>query len=192
MNDAGPSLLPLITDRLVLRAFTPSDLAVFHRLYSRPEVALYLLEEPWTREHAELEIAKRVERTGLDAERQALAAVMELDGEPIGDVALWITDQAGQLAELAWVIAPEHGGNGYVTEAAAALLRVGFDFGLHRVVAQMDGRNAASARVCERLGMHREAYLRQDLWCKGEWTDTIIYAALASDRIESDSGTVAR
>lgn len=182
MNDGVRSPLPMTTDRLVLRAFVPGDLDVFHRLYSRPEVARYLLEDPWARADAELEIAKRVERVGLDADRRALSVVMELDGEPIGDIALWITDEAGQLAELGWVIAPEHSGHGYVTEAADAVLTVGFECGLHRVVARMDGRNGASARVCERLGMQREAFLRQDLWCKGEWTDTVIYAVLASDR----------
>lgn len=62
------------------------------------------------------------------------------------------------------------------------MLTVGFEFGLHRIAAHMDGRNGPSARICERLGMQREAFLRQNLWSKGEWTDTIIYAVLASDR----------
>jgi len=30
--------------------------------------------------------------------------------------------------------------------------------------------------------MTREAYLREDFWSKGEWTDTIKYGLLASDR----------
>lgn len=182
------NVLPIDTDRLVLRAFRPGDVDAFHRLYSRPDVARYLLEDPWTRSHAEQEVAKRVERIGLDADRQALAVVMELDGEPIGDIALWITDETGKVAEIGWVLAPEHGGKGYATEAAAAVLASGFEFGLHRVAAHMDARNGGSARICERLGMHREAFLRQDLWCKGEWTDTIIYAALAGDRAATGSG----
>jgi aminoglycoside 6'-N-acetyltransferase len=56
------------------------------------------------------------------------------------------------------------------------------DHHLHRVVAQMDARNTASAALATRVGMTQEAHLRQDWWCKGEWTDTIIYAILASDR----------
>ncbi len=63
------------------------------------------------------------------------------------------------------------------------MLELGFDhYGLHRVAAQMDARNIASARLAERAGMQREAHLRQDWWSKGEWTDTLIYGALASDR----------
>src|SRR5690606_24338088 len=60
---------------------------------------------------------------------------------------------------------------------------VGFaHYGMHRITAQMDARNTASAALCERLGMRLETRGRQDWWSKGEWTDSLAYAALASDR----------
>jgi len=49
------------------------------------------------------------------------------------------------------------------------------------VKAQLDARNTASARLCERLGMTLEAHLRQDWWSKGEWTDTLVYGLLADE-----------
>ena len=68
------------------------------------------------------------------------------------------------------------------TVSARALIELGFDhYGLHRIKAQLDGRNADSARLCERLGMTREAHLRQDYWSKGEWTDSLIYGVLATE-----------
>jgi RimJ/RimL family protein N-acetyltransferase len=48
-------------------------------------------------------------------------------------------------------------------------------------MADIDARNAASARVLERLGFRREAHFHQDQWVKGEWTDTYIYALLADE-----------
>ena len=39
-------------------------------------------------------------------------------------------------------------------------------------------RNAASARVLERLGMRREAHFVENEWLKGEWTDELVYAML--------------
>ena len=47
-----------------------------------------------------------------------------------------VEEQAkGTQAELGWVIAPEHAGQGYATEAAPELLRISFeDLGLRRVV----------------------------------------------------------
>ncbi|MCP2254937.1 hypothetical protein LY13_003709 [Prauserella aidingensis] len=47
---------------------------------------------------------------------------------------------------------------------------------------RLDGRNAASARVLEKLGMRREAHLRENEYVKGEWTDEVVYAVLARDR----------
>jgi RimJ/RimL family protein N-acetyltransferase len=48
-------------------------------------------------------------------------------------------------------------------------------------LAQLDPRNAASARLCDRLGMRREAYFREDMWFEGEWGDTAVYALLAAE-----------
>lgn len=102
--------------------------------------------------------------------------------EVVGDVALWTEGADPTKAEIGWVFHPDHGGHGYATEAATAMLRVAFDhYRLRRVVAQMDARNTASARLAERIGMTREAHLRQDWWSKGEWTDTVVYGMLDSD-----------
>ncbi|NMD54928.1 MULTISPECIES: GNAT family N-acetyltransferase [Tsukamurella] len=46
----------------------------------------------------------------------------------------------------------------------------------------MDARNTASCRVAETIEMRPEAHLRQDFHLKGEWTDTVVYAALRADR----------
>jgi aminoglycoside 6'-N-acetyltransferase len=53
--------------------------------------------------------------------------------------------------------------------------------GLHRVYAELDPRNTASVALCGRLGMREEGYLREDMWLKGEWSDTGVYAVLASE-----------
>ncbi|MBF6213583.1 GNAT family N-acetyltransferase [Nocardia puris] len=174
--------LPIKTERLVLRTHEPADAVALQRIYGQPEVARLLLDEPWTPSDAEEKVAARLARTGLDTEEHALALVIEADSVVLGDVALWATDAERGVAEIGWVLDPAAGGRGYAAEAAGAVLRLGFrTYGLHRVTAQMDARNTASARLAERLGMRREAHLRQDWWSKGEWTDTVIYGMLADD-----------
>ncbi|MFT3768575.1 MAG: GNAT family protein [Minicystis sp.] len=49
---------------------------------------------------------------------------------------------------------------------------------MHRVYADIDPRNGASLRVAEKLGMRREAHLRENLWLKDEWVDSVLYAVL--------------
>ena len=54
-------------------------------------------------------------------------------------------------------------GRGHATQAARALLGWGFaSLDLHRVQAEADTRNAASARVLEKLGFVLEGTLRED------------------------------
>ena len=74
----------------------------------------------------------------------------------------------------------ERGGEAH--DAHARRRQVDAHHGVHRVVAELDARNLASAALCERLDMRHEATHRQDLFSKGEWTDTLVYAMLASDR----------
>jgi RimJ/RimL family protein N-acetyltransferase len=59
------------------------------------------------------------------------------------------------------------------------LVAFGFSIvGCHRIYARCDGRNEASARVMERLGMRQEAHFRDHRHIKGRWDDELIYAIL--------------
>jgi len=175
--------LPLVTDRLVLRLPAADDATALHRIYSRSEVARLLLDEPWTAADAQERAAARQRRTGLEGLSGALDVVITHGGRLIGDVTLWWTDRTCRVAEIGWVLDPAHSGRGLATEAVRAVLDLAFErYGAHRVAARMDARNVPSARLAERVGMGHEAHLRQDWWSKGEWTDTAIFAMLASDR----------
>jgi RimJ/RimL family protein N-acetyltransferase len=58
---------------------------------------------------------------------------------------------------LYWGLVPEHRGNGYATEAAAAVIAFGFDeMQLARIVATTTRDNHASIAVMRRLGMRVE------------------------------------
>lgn len=153
-----------------------------YRVYSRPDVSRYLLDEPSSPEDAQKRISERISRTDLDGEHGSLSLVIEREHLPIGDVLLWYTDRERRVAEIGWVLDPDHGGQGFATEAVLAVLDLAFShYRTHRVTAQMDARNTASAKLARRVGMRQEAHLRQDWWSKGEWTDTAIFGKLASD-----------
>lgn len=172
---------PIHTERLVLRTFRVDDVDAMLDYQSRPDVARYLLNEPWTREDALRQVAKRLTGTGLGGPDDVLALAVELDGRLIGDVGAWPTDAEAQQGELGWVFHPDVAGNGYATEAVNAVLRHVFDFGWHRAVAQMDPRNTSSARLARRVGMTLEGTHRSSWWSKGEWTDNWVFALLADD-----------
>ena len=51
-------------------------------------------------------------------------------------------------------------------------------FSMHRLWATCDTRNVGSWRVLEKVGMRREGLFRRDVFQKGEWRDSYLYARL--------------
>jgi len=68
------------------------------------------------------------------------------------------------------------------TEAVSTLVNKLFsEFNVHRIQANLDARNTASQKLCERIGMRKEAHFIQNYWNKNEWTDSFVYGMLSSD-----------
>lgn len=177
-----PPSLPLRTDRLLLRAYATDDVEPTLAYYGDPAVSRFLLSEPFTLEDAKETVERRRGRIHPNEPGDALALVVEHEGRLVGDVVLQLLGEQSSMGEIGWCFHPDYAGRGFATEASAALLDLAFEhYEMHRVKAQMDARNTGSARVCERLGMTKEAHLRQDWWSKGEWTDTLVYAVLADE-----------
>jgi RimJ/RimL family protein N-acetyltransferase len=174
--------LPLRTERLMLRPFRHGDEAAVLAYRRRADVCRYIPADPMTQATAPAFISDRITARGIDAAGDRIVFAVELDGLVIGDVLVCTGRVADRQAEVGWVFNPDFHGHGYATEAARELVRLSFDeLGMHRVSAQLDPRNTASARLCERLGMRHEAHLRQGMWLKGEWTDSAIFAILESE-----------
>lgn len=176
--------LPIRTERLLLRLYTDDDLDDLYAIQSRADVARYLYWGPRDREQIRGSLAMKIASNRLRAEGDdlTLAVVLPETGTVIGDVLLvWVSGEHRQ-GEIGYIFHPDHCGHGYATEAARVMLRVGFEcLGLHRVIGRLDGRNTASARVLERLGMRREAHLVENELVKGEWTDELVYAILEDE-----------
>ncbi len=180
--------LPIRTERLLLRPLRDSDVDDVLAYYGDPQVVRYLLTEPHTRADAEGFVAERSLRIDPRRAGESLALAVEHEGRVVGDIVLILvggespSGATPSVGEIGWTLHPDRGGRGFATEAARALLDLAFGhYRLHRVKAQLDARNTGSARLCERLGMTREAHLRQDWWSKGEWTDTLVYGLLADE-----------
>ena len=56
------SLLPITTERLLLRPYTHADLDASLAYYGDPQVARHLIEPPWTPAIARERIAERVDQ----------------------------------------------------------------------------------------------------------------------------------
>src|ERR1700730_11465714 len=175
---------PIRTPRLTLRPYRADDFDALYDIQSRPEVTRYLLFGARNRDEVRKSLRQRVAATELDDEGGSLilAVVLPETGVLIGDVVLFWRSREHRQGEIGYIFHPDYHGNGYATEAAREMLRMGFDdLGLHRIVGRVDARNTASARVLERLGMRPEAHFLQNEMVKGEWTDEIVYAMLEDE-----------
>ena len=175
---------PVRTERLLLRPLSTADAGAVLAYRGRADVCRYLPFEPMTREDVAARIAGQWARTGLTAEGQSLTLGAEVaqTGELAGDVVLFWHSREHAAGELGYVFEPALGGQGYATEAARAMLGLGFGpLALHRIIARLDERNDASARLARRLGMRQEARLVSNELFKGEWSTELVFAILAQE-----------
>jgi RimJ/RimL family protein N-acetyltransferase len=175
------ALFPIETERLRLRPFEHGDIDAFVAIHTHPDVPRYLYWGVRTRAELESVLAGKIERAALARPGDAVdvAVIVRDTGALAASVSLTWHDDEHRQGEIGFIFNPLHQGNGYATEGARALLRVGFEeLGLHRIAGRLDARNAASARVLVRLGMRREAHLVENELVKGEWTDEVVYAML--------------
>ena len=169
----------LETARLVLRPFAAADAPAVQALAGAREVADTTLHVPhpypdgaaegWIATHAPAWAAGTL---------AAYAIVDPADGGLRGAVALAVATEHAR-AELGYWVGVPWWGRGIATEAARALVGLGFArLALHRVQARHLTRNPASGRVMQKLGMrlegvHREAFRKWD-----RFEDTAMYAVL--------------
>jgi RimJ/RimL family protein N-acetyltransferase len=175
---APPTLtLPLRTRRLLLRDFTPEDLAAMRAYAGDAQVLEHVLYE--ARDAAQLRThLERVLASQRNRPRRAweLAIVVQRTGRVIGTCDLALAGR--QEADLGYMLARRHWGHGYATEAASALVEQAFrQLAVERVHALVDVGNDRSRRVLEKAGLHWEALLRRHAHAKGRWWDCHRYGA---------------
>jgi RimJ/RimL family protein N-acetyltransferase len=173
----------LSSSRLTLRRLRQADLSGFCRYRSDPGVARY---QDWTSFPEEEGRRFFVQQAALhpDVPGTWFQMAIELTGAGalIGDCGIHSLPDQPLHAEIGITLAPEHQGKGYATEAVRCLLDYVFGkLEKHRVTAICDARNAAAARVLERVGMRREGHFIQNVWFKGAWGDEYLYALLAQE-----------
>ncbi len=172
----------LKTDRLILRPLALTDAKDVQRLAGEREIADTTLNipHPYVDGAAEAWISTR--RAQFEAGDAIVYALTDAEsGELIGAVGLQI-EKDFDKAELGYWIGKPYWNNGYATEAAARLVRYGFEeLELNRVLSRHLSRNPASGRVMQKLGMVFEGTLRQDTKKWDKYEDLCVYGLLREE-----------
>jgi aminoglycoside 6'-N-acetyltransferase len=174
----------IATERLVLRRFRESDAPVLAAYRSDVDVARYQSwVAPVTVEQARWSVASMAVADPGEPGWFQYAVERTEDHALIGDVGVNLHGNRLQ-AEIGFTLATAYQGRGYASEAVRAVLDRLFQVQrLHRVSAECDARNTASARLLERVGFRSEGLRPQFTWIKGEWTDDLLFGLLAEYRV---------
>ena len=148
----GGALSVVETPRLIGRLPALEHLDEFSTIMALPRVA-ETMGGAMTREQA----ATLIRKDGAHWEAHDFGAWYAFErstDQLVGRIGTHVTLVEGVLeVELAWVVHPDHWGQGYATELAAPARDLAYSRGLKSVVAFTLPSNAASRRVMDKLGM---------------------------------------
>jgi RimJ/RimL family protein N-acetyltransferase len=143
---------PIQTERLLLRLWRRSDAAAFHTIWGDPEV-IWWGHTQTLQESAE-GLGGAIDKCADLPAGYGWYAVMHKDQQIIGNVLLQHPRSMPDETEIGWQLIRKSQGQGFATEAASALLALGFEaLDIDRIIAIIMPTNHASQRVAQRLGM---------------------------------------
>jgi RimJ/RimL family protein N-acetyltransferase len=193
MNSAAAGIPPsvtfdevtLMTTRLVLRPYRPSDVAAVARACQDETIQRWLpIPNPYTLEVAAawcgtLTTSLRQRGAGIE-----WAAVRAAGGEFVGSFGLKRTDWVARTSEIGYWVAPWARNEGLATEAVIEIGRwLIADQGFERMELRAAPGNLASQRVAEKAGLTREGVARNAGYTHAGRVDLVIFSLTPVDLV---------
>lgn len=174
---------PKDTSRIEFRELTMEDMASVHAYATDEEVIKYVdfgpNTEEVTREFLELCISYQSEENRRDYE---IAVIEKATGNFMGVCGTHIVSEESRQAWIGYVLNKAYWNKGYGREMAAALLDFGIDqLKLHRIYATCEPDNIGSKRVLEKIGMTKEGHLRENIYHRNKWRDSLLFSILEDE-----------
>lgn len=172
----------ILTERLRLRAMGPSDVPALKTWLGNPWLYRY-----WGKGPSKAEKNPELLFGGEEKPTKSFhLGIAEKDSDRvIGDIWVYLIEK-DRMASVAIRVSSDCQGKGYGTEALSAMTRFCFEnTELQRLWAEIDIRNAPSARIFEKCGYTREGLIRQGRMVN-TWCDYFIYGILREDLVKGN------
>jgi RimJ/RimL family protein N-acetyltransferase len=153
-------VLPIETERLLIRPLRLDDAEDLHELYSDADAMRFLEDRvPETIGESRNWVQTKIDLFERDAGMSLWAVVERASSRVVGDAGLqW---EVGEL-DLGCRIVPRCQGRGYASEASRAIVAAAFAAGHERLTALTHVEHATARHVLERIGFRFE---RETEWC---------------------------
>lgn len=177
-GEAGASVRCMpVPPTVTLRTRVETDLDVLYRLAAELET----WEERSPSSPAPLTRAAFDERLA-DRDGSGAQFVIEVDGQPIGQVSLFAEDGLARHAEVGIGLLPEARGRGIGSAAIAQIIEFAFvRRNLRRLHLEAIESNIGAIRVYERAGFVIEGRQREHAWVRGGYEDIVRMGLLRSE-----------
>lgn len=110
------------------------------------------------------------------------AITLKSTGSVVGSCSIWIKSEVHRHGGLGYILNKQFWNKGYGTEIAKALTKFGFEvLKFHRISATCFPNNLASKRLLEKVGFKQEGYLREEIYIRGQWRDSLLFSILEND-----------
>ena len=174
--------ISILTDRLILKSITPSDIHELYNSRSKEEIIRFFGTDEAGYEHY-----LAMHEKGMECYNISLFFFLLIDkitGTPIGECGFHTLNEKQRRTELFYSLRnDEYKQKGLMTEALAPVLAFGFnELGLHRIEALVADWNTASVKLLKKYGFTKEGTMREDYCVNGKNEDSDCYSLLKTDR----------
>ena len=169
-----------MTKGLHIRPMEKTDLEFIHKLRTNPDMMDYWFEEPYT-------TREKVEAVYHDRNQDGSHRLFVLYhyNEKVGFIGILQIDSRHQHAEFAIMIAPEHQGKGYATNATRLAIDYAFkQLPLHKLYLYVDKENKAAEHIYKKIGFQVEGELRDHYFVQGEYHDVLFMSLLRKEYVD--------
>ncbi|MCA0969229.1 GNAT family N-acetyltransferase [Halobacillus litoralis] len=164
--------------QLKWREFKEEDWKSVHEYASQPIVCTYQPWGPNTIDDSKAFVDQVIKDREIDHRTRFAFAILYKE-KVIGTGELNIDDAVNLAGVISYILHPGYWGKGLGTEVANRLLQYGFkEMGLHRICATCDPGNTGSARILTKVGMKKEGRMRENLYMKDGWRDSLLFSVL--------------
>lgn len=166
--------------RLSLRELRPEDVPAVFDIYSDPVTTEHLSFEARSLDEVALIVDRLITLARTEPRSEyALAVVDDTDGHLIGSARLALDPHQREGATIGFALRSDQCGKGFGVETVRMLQALAFDdLHLHRIWGARSPDNEASAKTMARAGMVEEGRIREHVYKRGVWRDSIVHAIL--------------
>ena len=144
------------TERLLLRPFRESDYDDLFEFLSQLENDEFEGYPGITYENGREHLKYRL------GSEEFYAIELTESGKVIGNI--YCGNRDFEAREVGYIVNKRYQQKGYAAEALSAVIAQAFREGAHRVYAECDPRNVPSWKLLEKVGLRREAHMKQNIW----------------------------